>query len=247
MEKKDYQYVKEKAYQFELLSIKKIWIVLLLLYACYYFFKFLFLTLFLHSLSIDNPKDNYLFGSIQILLYIPLSILSIFSLYYIILKLISMKSLFYPEARFLKNDMINKIILVLLILIIVPQIIFASIYILPLIFGNINYSAYLLELVEFPTIGLSVVLLFNFFILKEFFNTDLIKEFLEASLLLFLYPIIQLVVLIINPSIVNVTGSQYLLTLIYDPLELVLSIILFILSFFMYLKYKRTFVTKTEI
>ena len=33
MEKKDYQYVKEKTYQFELLSIKKIWIVLLLLYA----------------------------------------------------------------------------------------------------------------------------------------------------------------------------------------------------------------------
>lgn len=229
MEKQDYQFVKEKTYLYELRSIKKIWVIIFLSYAFYHLIRYLFLTIFQKKL----PLDYYLF--FQELSAIPLIILGIFSLYYVIMKLFSLKSLFYPDAHFLTKQMINRITIFLVIIALIPVIV-------DLLFGLIilsiptynNQNFYNSVLQAFPSVGLSMVLIFNYFILKEFFDSKIIKQFWQSALLLFLYPCIKISFLFLIPSTMVDTNNMVLLVYGYDPLEFILSIILFILALFMY-------------
>ena len=234
LEKSDVQFVVNKTQQYELFSIKRIWFILLFCFSAYYFIRYFLILAFLHN---TNVEFFFLFQEIQ---NIPLSILNIFSLYYIILKVLSMRSLLYQETKYLTKNIITKIIFLILLLVLIPQLLLFFLYLFSFLYPKIELSQYLINIVVFPTMNLSVLLLFNFFILNEFYVYGQIKEFIQSSLLLFLYPIVQVFILIFSPSIFNHESTSLFQT-IFDPLEILLAFILFFLAIYFYVKSKTMF------
>ncbi len=242
MEKQDFQFVKEKTYQYELVGLKKIWSILFLCYGFYYLAKYFVVIFYQQFISnnvnnFDNFNNNNL-GIINNLLGIPLVILNILSLFYIVMKLVSLKSVFYPEARFLTQPMIERITFFLIIIASIPRIL-GVLSVLAgapsyAVLGSKNPNFYIWQIITFPTLNLSIVLLFNFFIMKEFYDSKLIKEFWQSSLILFIYPLIQFFVLLVMPSLIDGYPTGFALTTSWDPLGYILSVLLFILALIMY-------------